>query len=109
MKVCGVGAGAIGGLLAVRLAESGEEVTVVDQGAHLQAIQRHGLKLIMADGSEFLVHTGDLPRRVGASVGGAPKSSFGEQRSSDAVPTGARTPYRTAARHPRRQGDALGK
>lgn len=52
MKVCVVGAGAIGGLLAVRLAESGEEVTVVDQGAHLQAIQRHGLKLIMADGSE---------------------------------------------------------
>ena len=61
MKVCVVGAGAIGGLLAVRLAESGEEVTVVDRGAHLQAIQRHGLKLIMADGSE---HHADSLRAV---------------------------------------------
>ena len=52
MKICVVGAGAIGGLLAVRLAEAGEHVTVVDQGVHLQAIQRGGLKLIMADGSE---------------------------------------------------------
>ena len=31
MKICVVGAGAIGGLLAVRLAEAGEELTVVDQ------------------------------------------------------------------------------
>ena len=52
MKICVVGAGAIGGLLAVRLAEAGEQVTVVDQGAHLQAIQQGGLKLLMADGSE---------------------------------------------------------
>jgi 2-dehydropantoate 2-reductase len=54
MKICVVGAGAIGGLLAVRLAEAGESVTVIDQGAHLQAIQRQGLKLLMADGSEHL-------------------------------------------------------
>ena len=51
MKICVVGAGAIGGLLAVRLAQAGEQVTVVDQGAHLQAIQRSGLELLMADGS----------------------------------------------------------
>lgn len=57
MKICVVGAGAIGGLLAVRLAEAGEEVTVVDQGAHLQAIQRDGLKLLMADGSEHLTRS----------------------------------------------------
>jgi 2-dehydropantoate 2-reductase len=54
MKVCVVGAGAIGGLLAVRLAESGEQLTIVDQGEHLQAIQRNGLKLLMADGTEHL-------------------------------------------------------
>ena len=54
MKICVVGAGAIGGLLAVRLAEAGEDVTVIDQGAHLQAIQRHGLKLLMADGAEHV-------------------------------------------------------
>jgi 2-dehydropantoate 2-reductase len=57
MKICVIGAGAIGGLLAVRLAEAGQQVTVVDQGAHLQAIQRSGLKLLMADGSEHLTQS----------------------------------------------------
>ncbi|NIM27854.1 MAG: 2-dehydropantoate 2-reductase [Gammaproteobacteria bacterium] len=57
MKICVVGAGAIGGLLAVRLAEAGEQVTVVDQGAHLEAIQRAGLKLVMADGSEHVARS----------------------------------------------------
>ena len=52
MKICVVGAGAIGGLLAVKLANAGEDVMVIDQGAHLEAIQRNGLKLIMSDGSE---------------------------------------------------------
>jgi 2-dehydropantoate 2-reductase len=52
MKICVVGAGAIGGLLAVRLAQAGEQITVVDQGAHLQAIQRSGLELLMSDGSQ---------------------------------------------------------
>jgi ketopantoate reductase len=36
------------------LALSGNEVTVIDQGAHLKAIQSHGLKLIWADGTEYL-------------------------------------------------------
>ena len=57
MKICVVGAGAIGGLLAVRLAKAGEEVTVVDQGAHLQAIRHDGLRLLMADGSEHLTRS----------------------------------------------------
>ena len=57
MKICVVGAGAIGGLLAVRLAQAGEQVTIIDQGAHLQAIQRSGLKLVMADGSEHLTRS----------------------------------------------------
>src|SRR5450755_2484348 len=52
MKIAVIGAGAIGGILAVRLALSGQTVTVVDQGAHLEAIQRHGLKLVRADGVE---------------------------------------------------------
>jgi 2-dehydropantoate 2-reductase len=39
------GAGAIGGLLAARLAQAGAEVTVVARGAHLDAMQRHGLRL----------------------------------------------------------------
>lgn len=54
MKVCVVGAGAIGGMMAVKLALAGEDVTVVDQGAHLAAIERDGLKLIWEDGTEFV-------------------------------------------------------
>jgi ketopantoate reductase len=45
MRVCVVGAGAIGGLIATKLALAGDEVTVIDQGAHLAAIQKNGLKL----------------------------------------------------------------
>lgn len=52
MKICVVGAGAIGGLMAAKFALAGETVTVVDQGAHLAAIQDRGLTLIWEDGSE---------------------------------------------------------
>jgi 2-dehydropantoate 2-reductase len=51
MKFCIVGAGAIGGYLGAKLALAGEEVTLIARGAHLAAIQKNGLKLIMADGS----------------------------------------------------------
>jgi 2-dehydropantoate 2-reductase len=54
MRICVIGAGAIGGLLGVRLALSGNTVTLIDQGAHLDAIRKNGLKLVMADGAEFL-------------------------------------------------------
>jgi 2-dehydropantoate 2-reductase len=43
MKICIFGAGAIGGLIAARLAASGTPVSVVARGAHLQAIQQRGL------------------------------------------------------------------
>lgn len=49
-RICIVGAGAIGGLLAAKFALAGEDVTVIDQGAHLQAIQKSGLKLEWHDG-----------------------------------------------------------
>ena len=52
MKICVVGAGAIGGLMAAKFAQAGEEVTVIDQGAHLAAIRQNGLKLIWEDGEE---------------------------------------------------------
>jgi len=52
MRICVVGAGAIGGLMAVKFANAGNEVTVIDQGAHLAAIQKDGLKLIWEDGTE---------------------------------------------------------
>jgi ketopantoate reductase len=52
MKICVVGAGAIGGLMGAKLALAGEDVTVIDQGKHLQAIQENGLKLIWHDGTD---------------------------------------------------------
>lgn len=54
MKICVVGAGAIGGLLGAKMALAGEEVTVIDQGPHLKAIQESGLKLIWEDGKEHV-------------------------------------------------------
>ncbi len=45
MRVCIVGAGAIGGLLGVKLAQAGAEVTLIARGAHLEAIRRDGLAL----------------------------------------------------------------
>jgi len=55
MKICVVGAGAIGGLMGAKFAMAGEEVMLIDQGAHLAAIQEKGLKLIWQDGSEHQV------------------------------------------------------
>ena len=52
MKICVVGAGAIGGLMGVKLALAGEDVTLIDVGAHLDAIKKNGLKVIAPDGSE---------------------------------------------------------
>ena len=46
MKVCVVGAGAIGGLLAFRLAAAGHAVSVVARGAHREAIEARGLTLV---------------------------------------------------------------
>jgi 2-dehydropantoate 2-reductase len=54
MKICMIGAGAIGGLLAVKFALAGKEVTAVDQGLHLQAMRENGLRLHMADGTQWV-------------------------------------------------------
>lgn len=44
-RICVVGAGAIGGWLAARLALAGEAVSVLARGATLQALQQRGLEL----------------------------------------------------------------
>ena len=49
MRICVVGAGAIGGYMAVRLADAGHDVSVIARGPHLAAIRRRGLTLIEAD------------------------------------------------------------
>jgi 2-dehydropantoate 2-reductase len=46
MKICVFGAGAVGGHMAAKLAAAGNEVSVVARGAHLEAIQQHGIKLL---------------------------------------------------------------
>lgn len=51
MKICIVGAGAIGGLLGAKLAIAGEQVTLIARGQHLEAMQQRGLKLVLSDGS----------------------------------------------------------
>ncbi len=49
MKICIYGAGAIGGYLGVQLASAGEDITLIARGPHLQAMQKHGLKLLIGD------------------------------------------------------------
>ncbi|BDW11884.1 2-dehydropantoate 2-reductase [Polynucleobacter sp. SHI8] len=56
MKICVVGAGAIGGLLAIKLAQSGNDVTVIARGPNLKAIQENGFKLITEDGNESVTN-----------------------------------------------------
>lgn len=49
MKICVVGAGSIGGLLAHKLSRTGADVSVVVRGPHLEAIRKNGLSLIEND------------------------------------------------------------
>ncbi len=52
MRVCIVGAGAIGGLLGVRLALAGQQVSLLARGDNLAAIRTKGLTLVEPDGVE---------------------------------------------------------
>jgi 2-dehydropantoate 2-reductase len=45
VKICVYGAGAVGGLIAARLARSGHEVSVLARGAHLEALRSGGLRV----------------------------------------------------------------
>jgi 2-dehydropantoate 2-reductase len=73
LKICIVGAGAIGGYVGARLALSGAGVTLIVRGKNLDAIRANGLRLITADGAEQPV------RNVRAT------SSFAEAGAHDAV------------------------
>ena len=68
MKICVVGAGSIGGLLGVKLALAGHEVTLIARGAHLVAIRANGMKLVTHEGAEFVardVHATDRIAEAG--------------------------------------------
>jgi 2-dehydropantoate 2-reductase len=57
MKICIVGAGAIGGILAAQLAQSGHRVCLIARGKHLEAIQDRGLTLVnhLRDAARYLM------------------------------------------------------
>ena len=52
MKICVVGAGAVGGLAGAWFAKAGHEVSLVARGAHLEAIRARGLTLISGEKRE---------------------------------------------------------
>ncbi|MBK1659823.1 2-dehydropantoate 2-reductase [Paracraurococcus ruber] len=69
MKLCIFGAGAIGGLMAAKLAAKGDvEVTVIARGPHLAAMQEKGLTL-RSDGQEMVVR----PRCVASAEEAGPQ------------------------------------
>jgi 2-dehydropantoate 2-reductase len=66
LRVCVFGAGAIGGYLAVELARSGVDVSVVTRGAHLAAIRDNGLRLLIGGESRVArVACTDNPAELG--------------------------------------------
>lgn len=67
MRICVIGAGAIGGLLGGCLAHAGEEVTLIARGAHLEAMRRTGLRVVMADGAEVHARHVAATDRIGAA------------------------------------------
>lgn len=70
MKFCIVGAGAIGGVLAARLAHAGFETSVIARGAHLQAIRAQGLTLKSREGAiNVSLRASDDPAALAAESG----------------------------------------
>jgi len=51
MKIATMATGGIGGFLAVRMTEAGQDVATIARGAHLMAIRENGLSLITGDGT----------------------------------------------------------
>jgi len=52
MKIAIVGVGAIGGYVGARLALAGEDVTFIARGRNLAALEKNGIRLLGADGTE---------------------------------------------------------
>ncbi|HEX2172138.1 MAG TPA: 2-dehydropantoate 2-reductase [Dehalococcoidia bacterium] len=70
MKFAIVGAGATGGYIGAKLAQAGEDVILIARGAHLAAMQQHGVRVKSTNG-DFTVRppvTDDLATLAGADV-----------------------------------------
>lgn len=65
-KICVFGSGAVGGFLAASLARAGVPVHAIARGPQLEAIRRHGLRILLNDG-EFTANIAatDRPEDVG--------------------------------------------
>jgi 2-dehydropantoate 2-reductase len=86
MRICVFGAGAIGGLLAARLARKGDvEVPIIARGPHLAAMQQNGLTLISGE-ERFTVH----PRCVGSAEEAGPQDYVIVTLKANALPAAAR-------------------
>jgi len=56
LRIAIMGSGGIGGYLGARLAQAGEDVIFIARGAHLEAMQRHGLRVESPLGEIILRH-----------------------------------------------------
>jgi 2-dehydropantoate 2-reductase len=66
VKLCVVGAGAIGGLVASGFARAGHEVSLVARGAHLDALRANGLTFLSGEKREvFRLPASDDPSELG--------------------------------------------
>lgn len=66
MRICVLGAGAIGGFIGARLAASGVQTTALARGATLEALRTHGWRV--DDGADLLtapVHAAEDPTELG--------------------------------------------
>jgi len=85
MRICVFGAGAIGGLMAARLAAAqSAEVTLIARGPHLAAMQARGLKLI-SGGTETVVH----PRCVATAEEAGPQDAVIVTLKAHSLPSAA--------------------
>ncbi|MFV2038323.1 MAG: ketopantoate reductase family protein, partial [Paracoccaceae bacterium] len=67
MKIAVMGAGGIGGYVGGRLAQAGEDVSLIARGAHLKALQKDGLHVETPDGGFSVpdIAATDDPNEIG--------------------------------------------
>ena len=88
MQVLVVGAGGVGGYFGARLARAGVSVTFLARGAHLEAIERHGLRVRSSADGEWTIKvdaTGDAQRLAPADVVLFCVKSFDTQTAAEAI------------------------
>lgn len=64
LKICVVGAGAIGGYLAAKLSLAGYTTSIVARGPQLDAIRSQGIRLVSEDGTELHAPTMPASNRI---------------------------------------------